>query len=154
MKRARFIICLIISVYIIGCQATYEDGYEMAEVAKKIIKEITIDSLFQKIDRYDSYLLIDIRQPEEFAEDNIPGSVSIPRGELEFKIMNESFWEEMFLYTPEKSEEIIVYCNGGNRGALSAETLQKLGFKNVYSIKGGLKAYNEENKSSELEQLK
>ncbi len=154
MKIARFIICLVISVYVIGCQSTYEDGYEMAEVAKKNIKEITIDSLFQKIDRYDSYLLIDIRQPEEFTEDNIPGSISIPRGELEFKIMNKSFWEELFLNTPEKTKDIIVYCNGGNRGALSAETLQKLGFKNVYSIKGGLKAYNEKAKSPELEQLK
>ena len=151
MKIARLIIYLIISVFIIGCQATYEDGYEMAEVARKNIREIPIDSLFQKIERYDSYLLIDIRQPEEFAEDNIPGSISIPRGELEFKIMDEKFWEEMFLYSPEKAEEIIVYCNGGNRGALSAETLQKLGFKNVYSIQGGLKAYNEKAESSEVE---
>lgn len=151
MKILKLIICLMISICVVGCQATFEDGYELADIAKKNINVISTDSLIKKIERYDPYSLIDIRQAAEFAEDNIPGSILIPRGELEFKILNDDFWEEVFLYTPLKTDEIIVYCNGGNRGALAAETLQKLGFSNVYSLSGGLKAYKQAVQASEIE---
>jgi len=139
--KYRFPMILMAIIILGGCVASFEDGNELAEVAKAKISEMSVDSLIVKLENYDPILLLDIRQVEEFEEGNIAGSVLLSRGELEFKISNESFWEEMFLYSPLPEDEIVVYCKSGGRGALAAESLQKLGFSNVYSLQGGYLAY-------------
>jgi rhodanese-related sulfurtransferase len=75
---------------------------------------------------------LDIRDKEEHDVDHIAGSLHLSRGKLEMNI------EEMILNidTP-----IVCYCNANNRGALSADTLQSMGYTNAKYIKGGLKAY-------------
>jgi rhodanese-related sulfurtransferase len=75
---------------------------------------------------------LDIRDKEEHDVDHIAGSLHLSRGKLEMNI------EEMILNidTP-----IVCYCNANNRGALSADTLQSMGYTNTKYIKGGLKAY-------------
>lgn len=133
---------IILAIFILaGCVASFEDGGELAEMAKTKISEMPVDSLILKLENYDPILLLDVRQVEEFEEGNIAGSVLLSRGELEFKISNEAFWEEMFLYSPLPEDEIVVYCKSGARAALAAESLQKLGFSNVYSLHGGYLAY-------------
>ena len=133
---------IILAIFILcGCVASFEDGNEMAEVAKTKISEMPLDSLIVKLENYEPILLLDVRQVEEFEKGNIPGSVLLSRGELEFKISKEAFWEEMFLYSPLPEEEIVVYCKSGARAALAAVSLQKLGFSNVYSLQGGYQAY-------------
>lgn len=133
---------IVLAIFILGgCVASFEDGNELAEVAKTKISEMPVDSLIVKLENYEPILLLDVRQSDEFAKGNIPGSVLLSRGELEFKISNEPFWEEMFLYSPLPEEEIVIYCKSGARAALAAESLQKLGFSNVYSLQGGYQAY-------------
>ncbi len=97
------------------------------------------------IENGDEFLLLDIRQPAEYEAGNIPGSFSIPRGELEFYILDEYFWEEQFMYTPLKTDKIIVYCKVGGRGALATHALKKLGFENVSNLQGGWVGFAGEN---------
>lgn len=139
MKNIKFNISVLALLIIMfsACTAIYEDGNELASVVKTEISEISVDTLKSMIDNGEEFLLLDIRQPAEYDAGNIPGSFSIPRGELEFLILDEYFWEEQFMYTPLKTDKIIVYCKVGGRGALAAKSLQKLGFENVSNLKGG-----------------
>ncbi|MFO7827847.1 MAG: rhodanese-like domain-containing protein [Bacteroidales bacterium] len=141
MKFNKTLTALLIILFS-ACTAIYEDGKELASVVKTDVKEIPVDTLKSMIDQGEEFLLIDIRQPAEYETGNIPGSFSIPRGELEFLIMDEYFWEEQFMYVPLKTDKIIVYCKAGDRGILAAKALQKLGFENVSNLKDGWNAFS------------
>lgn len=141
MKINLSIIALLLFIFS-GCTGIYEDGGELADALRPEIKEIQVDSLKAMMDNGSEFLLIDVREANEYEAGNIPGSFSIPRGELEFKINDEYYWEEQFMYLPEKEEKIIVYCKSGARGVLATHSLEKLGFKNVYNLKGGWIAFS------------
>ena len=84
-----FIILILFS----GCEGIYENGKELAADTKPYIQEITVDELNAKIENSEDFFLIDVRQPMEFEKGNIPYSTSIPRGLLEFRIGDTTFWE-------------------------------------------------------------
>ena len=75
---------------------------------------------------------LDVRDKEEHDAGHIPGSVHVSRGKLEMNV-------EAAL--PDLDQTILCYCNAFNRGALSAATLQDMGYKNAKFIAGGLSAY-------------
>ena len=77
-------------------------------------------------------VLLDIRDKEEFDIDHIPTARNVSRGTLEMSI--ESI-------VPDLEAVLVCYCNANNRGALSADTLRAMGYRNVRYIAGGLKAY-------------
>lgn len=77
-------------------------------------------------------VVLDIRDKEEHDAGHIPGSLHISRGKLEMNV-------EAAL--PDLDQTILCYCNAFNRGALSAATLQDMGYKNAQFIAGGLNAY-------------
>ncbi len=133
--------CLVCGIFA-SCMGVYEDAAEMAAGYKQDVKTISVDSLKLKVEKTGDFLLLDVRQPSDYYTANIPGSVSIPRGVLEFKIASSDFWMAQYMYPPEKTTEIIVYCNAGNNSILAAVALKKLGYKNVKSLIGGYKAYN------------
>lgn len=141
MKR----ILLIVSAMAIlwSCQKTesFSTADEMVELASKDLNTITVKELKTKIDSFEIFNLIDVREPSEHNHGYIPGSVNIPRGTLEFRIGSEEFWESTGFYYPEKTEEFIVYCKKGSRSVLAAETLKKLGYKNVVFVVGGWKKW-------------
>ncbi len=142
MKKFNLIISALLIVIISSCTAIYEDGNELASVVKSDINIMQVDTLKAMIENGEEFLLLDVRQPAEYEAGNIPGSFSIPRGELEFLILDEYFWEEQFMYLPLKTDKIIVYCKVGARGALAAKSLQKLGFENVYNLEGGFMGFS------------
>ena len=72
-----FILCIILLTA--SCRGIYEDATEMAADYKSVVKSITVADLQAKTDKGESFLLIDVRQPDEYLTDNIPGSVSIPK---------------------------------------------------------------------------
>lgn len=136
------IMSVLFSCIASSCVGVYENAEEMAAGYKSDIKTITVDSLKAKVEKTGDFILIDVRQPSDYYTANIPGSVSIPRGILEFSIASSDFWMAQYMYPPEKNTEIIVYCNSGNNSVLAASALKCLGYKNVKSLTGGYKAYN------------
>ena len=141
MKR----IILILSGLVIfwGCNKidTYINADEMVAEASKRLSTISVEELKIKVDSFEIFNLIDVREPSEHNHGFIPGSVNIPRGTLEFRIGNEEFWESTGFYFPEKNEQFVLYCKKGSRSILAAETLKKLGYKNVVFIEGGWKKW-------------
>ena len=77
-------------------------------------------------------VVLDIRDKEEHDMDHISGSVHLSRGKLEMNIEG---------LIPDLETHILCYCNANNRGALSADTLRSMGYRNAKVIAGGLKAY-------------
>ncbi len=77
-------------------------------------------------------IALDIRDKEEHDVDHITGSMNISRGKLEMNVEDK---------IPDLDATILCYCNAFNRGALSADSLRAMGYKNAKFIAGGLKAY-------------
>lgn len=142
LKGVQWIFIFPVILFISGCAGIYENGKELAADTQSYIQEITVKELLIKIENSEDFFLIDVRQPNEFEKSNIPYSTLIPRGILEFRIENESFWKEEQWYVPEKDAEIIIYCKKGDRGILATKTLMELGFSNVKNLKGGMIAWD------------
>ncbi len=114
---------------------------QIVEQAAKEVQTITVEELKTKIDSFEMFNLIDVREPSEHNHGYIPGSVNIPRGVLEFNIGKEKFWESTGFYFPEKTEQFVLYCKKGSRSILAAEAIKKLGYENVKIITGGFKKW-------------
>ena len=99
--------------------------------AKKNVQEISPQDTAAALKNGDA-LLIDVRDPDEWQEGHIAGATNFSRGTLELEI------EEA---VPDLSTPIITHCGGGGRSALAAESLQRMGYKNVKSMAGGFKAW-------------
>jgi phage shock protein E len=125
-----------------SCKGIYENGSEMAADCSDQVSQICVKTLQAKVEEGGDFYLIDVRQPSDYYTGNIPGSVLIARGVLEFKIDDMDFWSEQYIYPPEKDTEIIVYSENGDLGILAAKSLMQLGFTNVYNLEGGYKAFN------------
>ena len=102
--------------------------------AKKEAGEMTAQTLKKKLDNEDDVIILDVRESEQRAEGEIyaDDTYAITRGNLEFKVGNK---------IRDKNALIVTYCRGGSRGALAAQTLRHLGYKNATNLKGGLKAW-------------
>lgn len=107
---------------------------KLVEQAKRTIKECTIGDVKVKLDRGDPFHLIDVREDNEFAKDHAKGAAHLGRGILERDIETA---------VPDKRSEIILYCGGGYRSALAAESLRQMGYTNVRSMDGGMRACRE-----------
>ncbi len=83
-------------------------------------------------------LLLDVREPGEFAAGHLPGAVNIPRGLLEFKIGEHP-------QLSKRDANILIYCKTSGRAALAALNLQRMGYSAVRSINGGFDAWNQAN---------
>jgi len=89
-------------------------------------------------------LVIDVREPAEFETGHIPGSINIPRGVLEFQVdAHPAVANVSDPALSHKERPIVVVCRTGGRAALSALSLQRLGFADVRSIAGGVLAWGE-----------
>lgn len=106
---------------------------QLADEAKSRIREITPDEVAQKLSLGDTdWVLIDVRENDEFRAGHLPGARGIGRGVLEYHIADE---------VPATDTEIVLYCRGGNRSALAADSLQQMGYTNVSSMIGGYREW-------------
>jgi len=104
---------------------------ELVADAKKKITEISPTDAGSKSKSSDA-VIVDVREKDEWDDGHIPDAVHMSRGMLELEI------EDKF---PDRNTTIICHCGGGGRSALAAESLQKMGYKNVRSMVGGFKAW-------------
>lgn len=82
--------------------------------------------------------VIDVREPQEFAEGHLPGAVNIPRGVLEFQVDGHPAVNAKTDPTlSHRHEAVILYCRTGGRSALAAEALKRMGFERPLSLAGG-----------------
>lgn len=82
-------------------------------------------------------IILDVREPTEFAAGCLPGAINIPRGVLEFKIGDHPSFQN------KQGHKIMVYCLTGGRSALATEALYKLGYTQATSMEGGFNAWKE-----------
>lgn len=100
---------------------------EIVAKAKSRIREVTPQEVAPKLGKV---LIVDVREPQEYAAGHIPGAINIPRGVLEFKL-------DQFPDLQDRNREIVLQCQGGGRSALATVVMQELGFKNVVNLAGG-----------------
>jgi rhodanese-related sulfurtransferase len=106
----------------------------IAHNAKKNVKETTVIEVKSRLDKGEKLLLLDVREESEFATDHIPGAIHLSKGVIE---------RDIELAVPDLATEIILYCGGGFRSALSAENLARMGYSNVISMDGGIRVWRE-----------
>jgi rhodanese-related sulfurtransferase len=106
------------------------------------VKEIMPWDLSRAIASGSKPLLLDIREPSEFAMLRIPDSVNVPRGVLE-QSCEWDYDETVPELVAGREQEIVIICRSGKRSILAADTLMRMGFTNVASLKTGVRGWND-----------
>jgi rhodanese-related sulfurtransferase len=114
---------------------------KLVQDAKSRVREVSVDEARRKLEE-DGAKLIDVREESEWAAGHARGARHLGKGVIERDIEKQ---------IPDKNAEIILYCGGGFRSALSADALQRMGYTNVSSIVGGWRAWQESGGSVEKE---
>jgi rhodanese-related sulfurtransferase len=107
---------------------------KIVDDAKSRIRETSVDETKKRIDRGDKFILVDVREESEFAKDHLPGAIHLGKGIIE---------RDIEARVPDLNAELVLYCGGGFRSALAADNLQKMGYKNVISMDGGIREWRE-----------
>jgi rhodanese-related sulfurtransferase len=102
--------------------------------AKSRVRETNVQEVKKRMDTGEKLTLVDVREESEWARGHLPGARHFGKGIIERDIENA---------VPNKEQEIILYCGGGFRSALSADALQKMGYKKVVSMDGGWRGWTE-----------
>jgi rhodanese-related sulfurtransferase len=106
----------------------------IVEDAKSRIREITPEETLARQERGEDFLLVDTREDSEWEKGHIAGAIHLGKGVIERDIEQVA---------PNLDREIILYCGGGFRSALAADTLQKMGYTNVLSMSDGWRGWVE-----------
>ncbi len=101
----------------------------LADEARQHIREVSPDEAKELI--RGGAVVLDVRDKEEYDQGHLESAVNISRGTLEMRVRDE---------IPDKDTPIVCHCLAGNRGALAADTLRRMGYNNVVNIAGGLNA--------------
>ena len=107
---------------------------KLVEDAKSRVRETNVQEVMKRMDAGEKLNLVDVREDNEWSKGHLPGAQHMGRGVIERDIETS---------IPDKNAEIILYCGGGFRSALSADNLQKMGYKNVISMDGGWRGWTE-----------
>ena len=106
----------------------------LVEEVKPRIRECGIAEVRARLQAGERFAFVDVREDDEFAVDHARGARHIGRGVLE---------RDIEALIPDKGAPIVLYCGGGFRSALAAESLQKMGYTQVVSMDGGMRAWRE-----------
>jgi len=109
---------------------------KIVDDARSRVRETNVDEVKKRLDRGDKFVLVDVREDREYDADHIVGAVHLGKGVIERDI------EAKY---PDLDTELVLYCGGGFRSALAADNLQKMGYKNVISMDGGIRGWREKN---------
>jgi len=106
----------------------------LVDDAKTRIEEIDPETVQKKRDAGDDFVIVDVREQDEWDQSHIAGADYLGKGVIERDI------EKKY---PDTDEELVLYCGGGYRSALAADNLQKMGYSNVKSLVGGFRSWTE-----------
>lgn len=98
------------------------------------VDEISADEVKEMLDKHADFRLLDVREQDEWKRSHISGAGHLGKGIIERDIEGE---------VPDQDKELVLYCGGGYRSALAADNLQKMGYRNVKSLKGGFRTWTE-----------
>jgi molybdopterin/thiamine biosynthesis adenylyltransferase/rhodanese-related sulfurtransferase len=110
---------------------------ELLQQTKARIREVDTAEAEQEIAKK-GVVLLDVREPDEFDQGAIPGSIHIPRGHLESQVESK---------ITDKSAPVVIFCAGGTRSAFAADTMTQLGYTDVVSVAGGFNKWKNEGRN-------
>jgi rhodanese-related sulfurtransferase len=99
---------------------------------KKRVKETNVADVKRRMDAGEKFVLVDVREESEWAQGHLPGAIHLGKGIIERDVEQR---------VPDTGAKVILYCGGGFRSALAADSLQKMGYINVESMDGGWKGW-------------
>ena len=102
--------------------------------AKKNVRECTAPDVKKRQDAGEQFHFVDVREDAEWNAGRAAGAIHLGKGVIE---------RDIDAAIPGKADLIILYCGGGFRSALAAESIQKMGYTNVISMDGGIRAWRE-----------
>ena len=105
---------------------------KLVNEAKARVKETNVEDVKRRMEAGEKFLLVDVREDNEWANGHVPKAVHLGRGIIE---------RDIEAAVPDTSTKMILYCGGGFRSALVADNLQKMGYTNVESMDGGWKGW-------------
>ena len=113
----------------------HSEGFlRLVNESKKRIREVSVAETRRRVTENPNAKLIDVREDNEWNAAHAAGAIHLGKGIIE---------RDIEATVPDKTTELILYCGGGYRSALAADTLQQMGYTNVFSMAGGWKAWKE-----------
>lgn len=106
----------------------------LVDAARARIRECTVADVKRRLDAGESFLLIDVREHEEWAKGHLPRARHLCKGIIERDIEG---------LVPDHDADIVLYCGGGYRSALAADNLRQMGYTGVTSMNGGWRGWVE-----------
>lgn len=107
---------------------------ELVRDAKTRIRETTPEAVRRRQEAGERFHFVDVREDAEWERGHALGAIHLGKGVVE---------RDLERAIPDHAEEMILYCGGGYRSALVADTLAKMGYRNVLSMDGGWKRWKE-----------
>ncbi|HEV8328526.1 MAG TPA: rhodanese-like domain-containing protein [Nitrospiraceae bacterium] len=107
---------------------------KLVDAARARVKECTVAQAKTSLDRGEVLHFLDVREDHEFAKEHAKGAQHLGKGIIERDVETR---------IPNKEETILLYCGGGYRSVLAADTLQQMGYTNVVSMYGGIKGWQD-----------
>ena len=103
---------------------------QKVQAAQKQVKTIGMEEYRKVVESPGPALIVDVREPHEYAAGHVPGAINIPRGVLEFQI-----WKQVgFTANTEVDRPVYLQCQSGNRASLAAQSLEELGFTHTTAV--------------------
>ena len=98
------------------------------------VREISVEEVRGDTDSSVDFVLVDVREDSEWNASHATGAIHLGKGIIE---------RDIETVIPESDKKIVLYCGGGYRSALAADALQKMGYKSVFSLAGGWRAWRD-----------
>jgi rhodanese-related sulfurtransferase len=118
---------------------------DMVQEALGSVEAVSATAVKEGLDRGEVDLVLDVREPNEWAEGHVPGAMNVPRGVLELRADPESPATDPAL-SGNKDARVVVYClkAPGARSLFAAQTLGRMGYSNVAAMRGGFEEWRAE----------
>ncbi|MEQ1761789.1 MAG: rhodanese-like domain-containing protein [Pyrinomonadaceae bacterium] len=118
---------------------------EFLELVNEVLPRVKEVSVAEAIERrVGGATLIDVREDNEWKSGYADGAIHLSRGVIERDIVHQ---------IPNKDAELILYCGGGYRSALAADSLRKMGYTNVLSMAGGWTAWKDAGAPTDIDDM-